>query len=133
MGNVISSARLYIDYSGGNFQLKRVESLDEDDDSDTTVVTAIGVSGGAGNQDKEGGGKLKLEVFREDVPEVNYRRLKISKEFFSITVQDNPGERWQYQGVRVAKVARKINTDGKLMDSVDCTWQQRVQLPAAGG
>ena len=127
---LISNAKFYIDYSGGNFQLKRVDSLDEDDDSETEVKTAIGVQGGAGNVDKEGGGKLKLDVFREVNPEVNYRAVKAAKEYFSFTIQDDNGERWKYLNCRVSKVSRKDSSDGKHMDTVDITWQQRVQLPS---
>lgn len=131
MGDIISNCRIYIDYSGGNHQLKRVDTSDEDDDSSTTVVTTIGVRGGAGYQDTEGGGALKFEVYRETIPEVNYRNLKRSKELFSITIQDDSGERWQYQGCRVSKVARKDDSKGKHMDTVDITWLQRRQLPSS--
>lgn len=131
MSAMISNAKFYIDYSGGNFQLKRVDSLDEDDDSETEVKTAIGVKGGAGNVDKEGGGKLKLDVYREVIPEVDYRALKDSKEFFAFRIQDDaPGAQgWKYLNCRVSKVARKDSSDGKHMDTVDITWQQRVPLP----
>jgi hypothetical protein len=78
-GTFTSQAKFYIDYSGGNFQLKRVDTLDEDDDSDVEVKTAVGVEGGAGHVDKEGGGALKLEVYRESNPEVSYRALKKTK------------------------------------------------------
>jgi len=130
MGDFVSNARLYINYSGGNFQLKKVDTWDEDDDSDVEVIVTIGVKGGAGHRDKEGGGGLKLEVFRETGrPEVNYRRVKATKEVFSMTCQDQDGERWQYQGCRVGKVTRKTDAAGKHMDSVDIKWLQRVQLP----
>lgn len=130
MGDFISEAKIYIDYSGGNFQLKKVDTWDEDDDSDVEVKTVIGVRGGAGHIDKEGGGALKMEVYRETgVPEVSYRLLKKTKERFSITIQDTGGERWMYQGCRVAKVARKDDSQGKHMDTVDIKWLQRVPLP----
>ena len=129
-GAFISQAKIYIDYSGGNFQLKRVDTFDEDDDSDVEVKTAVGVEGGAGHVDKEGGGALKLEVYRETIPEVNYRTLKKSKESFSMSIQDTNGERWKYLGCRVAKVARKGDSQGKHMDSVDIKWLQRVPQPA---
>jgi hypothetical protein len=129
-GTFTSQAKFYIDYSGGNFQLKRVDTLDEDDDSDVEVKTAVGVEGGAGHVDKEGGGALKLDVYRESNPEVNYRAVKKSKEVFSFSIQDVNGERWKYLGCRVAKVARKDDSQGKHMDSVDIKWLQRVPQPA---
>ena len=125
-----SQAKFYIDYSGGNFQLKRVETLDEDDDSDTEVKTAVGVPGGAGHVDKEGGGALKLEVYRESTPEVDYRLVKAAKELFSFVIQDVNGPRWKYLGCRVAKVTRKDDSQGKHMDTVDIKWLQRVPQPA---
>ena len=36
----ISQAKFYIDFSGGNFQLRQVESVDEDDDSDPEDLEA---------------------------------------------------------------------------------------------
>jgi len=131
MSTLTSQSMFYIDFSGGNFQLKRVDTLDEDDDSTTEVKTAVGVTGGAGNIDKEGGGSLKLEVFRESVPEVDWRLLKISKEYFSFSIQDVNGPRWKYLGCRVSKVTRKDDSQGKHMDTVDITWQRRVPQVAA--
>lgn len=129
----ISDVRVYIDFSGGNFQLKRLDTTDEDDDSKTEVVPAMGVRGGAGHRDREGGGSLKLEVFHETIPEVNWRALKVSKEVFSLTYQDggagSTGDRWQYQGCRVSSVSRKDDSQGKHMDSVEVVWLQRRQLP----
>lgn len=124
-----SQALFYIDFSGGNFQLKRVDSLDEDDDSDAEVKTTIGVSGGAGTIFKEGGGALKLEVYRESVPEVDYRQLKARREFFAFTIQDVNGDRWKYIGCIVSKVTRKDDSAGKHMDTVDIKWQQRAKMP----
>lgn len=132
MGDTSSNAKIYLDSpSVGNFQLFRVKSFDVTDDSDLEVVTAVGVAGGAGFREKQGGGTMQLEVFRETgSPEVNWRRLKAIKEKFSITIADeDAGIREQYQAVRVAKVDRKGDDQGENMDSVTLKFLRRVDLP----
>lgn len=135
MGDTSSNAKIYIDSpSTGNFQLFRVKSFDITDDSDLEVVTAVGVTGGAGFREKQGGGSISLEVMREQgAPEVNWRRLKAIKEKFSITIADEEnGIREQYQQVRVAKVDRKGDDQGENMDTVSLKFLRRTDLPSRG-
>ncbi|MGE0547616.1 MAG: hypothetical protein AB7O24_04260 [Kofleriaceae bacterium] len=135
MGEINSQGKIYIDYSGGSYQLMRVKSLDDDDESSTEVVTAAGVEGGAGHRDKPGGVKITLEVYRESPnPEVDWRRLKRTKERFSLTTQDdNGGLREQYQGVRVSTVKKKLDDQGENMDTVELVALRMVELPRKAG
>jgi hypothetical protein len=123
MGEPQSKARIYIDYSGGNYQLKRVKSCDVSFEAKLEVVKAVGVNNGAGFREENGGGELTFEVYREDVPEVSYRKLYLSKERFGVTIQDGmPGQvgvREQYRSCRVeAPPGRKIDEAGNMMDTV---------------
>lgn len=126
MGDIVSKAKLYIDYSGGNFQLKRADSCDVSFEADTSIVVAVGVSGGAGFRDQEGGGELALEVFPETGrPEVDYLKLFKSKEIFRFTIQEDGGQRFQARSCRVKKPpGRKYNSKGDVMITVNIAFLQ---------
>lgn len=130
MGDVISKAKHFIDYSGGNFQLKRVNTCDVSFEGDLEVIKALGVSGGAGFKETEGGGSLQLEIFAETgVPEVDYNRLWRSKEQFRYVIQEEGGKRFQYRFCRVAQpTGRKYSTDGSVMHTVKIMFLQHGDL-----
>lgn len=126
MGDIVSKAKLFIDYSGGNFQLKRVDSADISFEHDLTIVTAVGVDGGAGYREQTGGGEFQLEVFIETGrPEVDYHRVFTRKEIFRITIQEEDGQRFQARSCRVAKPpGRKYNSKGDVMMTVNVKFLQ---------
>jgi hypothetical protein len=130
MGDIVSQSGIFIDYSGGNKKLRRVKSIDISDDSDIEVVKAVGVRGGAGVREQEGGGSITFEVYRETgaAPEVDYQLLKDSKEWFAITVRDEDGQAEQFQQCRVAQNGRKGDDSGSHMQSVKIVFLQRVPL-----
>ena len=126
MGDIISKAKFFIDYSGGNYQLKRVDTGDISFEHDLSIVTAIGVEGGAGYREQTGGGELQLEVFPETgKPEVDYLRLFFSRELFRWVIQEVDGQRFQCRYARVAKPpGRKYNSKGDIMISVNIKFLQ---------
>lgn len=130
MGDVVSKAKHFIDYSGGNFQLKRVDSADFSFEHDLTVVTALGIDGGAGFREQTGGGEIQLEVYPETGnPEVDYLKVFLSKEFFRYVVQEQDGQRFQARGCRVAKPpGRKYNSKGDVMMTVSIKFLQFGQV-----
>jgi hypothetical protein len=132
MGEINSRGLIYIDFSGGNFKLTKVKTWDIEDDKKVDVVTSATLSDGAGFREKPGGGKITFEVFRESpTPEVNYRRLRSSREKFTITIQDEDGGlREQYQKCRVSTVKRKGDDEGSNMDTVEIVFLKGpVELP----
>lgn len=131
MGEINSKALIYIDYSGGNHQLLRVKSLKDDVDRTLEVRKAVGVKGGAGFKESEGGGSLTLTVYRESpTPEVDYRALAQRRERFTITTQDEDnGPREQYQACRVEKVTRSTDDEGENMDEVSIKFLRFKPLP----
>lgn len=131
MGDIVSQSKFFVNGPFGNFQLLRVKSCDVNDEKDAEVVTAVGVSGGAGYRFKEGGGELTLEVYREQgTPEVNWRQERDRKTVFSYVIQDVGGQREQFQGVIVAQCTRKDDDAGSHMDTIKLKYLRRVQLPA---
>lgn len=136
MGDVVSQLKLYIDGPMGNFQLRRVKSFDPTSERDAEVVTAIGVTGGAGYRFKEGGGEITLEVYEEQgLSEVNWRREQIlassQDRRFSITAQYVGGMRWQFQNCIVAQCSPKSDDQGSHMMTVKIKFLDVKQLPSA--
>lgn len=131
MGDIASYAKFFVDGPFGNFQLTKVDTGDFDDDRDVTIVAAVGVKQGAGAQFKEGGGEIKLEVYREvGTPEMDYLDLLDKRTSFAFTRSITNGQRHQFLAVYVAKVSEKINADGKLMWSVTLKYTKVVRLPS---
>lgn len=132
MGDIQSQAKLFIDGPFGNFQLVRVKTADFDDDRDSEVVGAIGVTGGAGTRFKHGaGGEIKFEVYSETgTPEVDYLDLLERQVFFAITRQKVNGQRHQFRGVSVSKYGEKSDEQGSHMISVTLKYQRVKRLPS---
>ena len=130
MGEIVSKAKFHIDYSGGSFQLKRVDSLDISFDAELEIVTAVGVEQGAGYREQTGGGELQIEVFSETGnPEVDYLKLFFSKEQFRWVVQEEAGQRFQYRNCRVSKPpGRKYDSKGNVMQTVTIKFLRFGQL-----
>lgn len=126
MGENVSFAKINIDCSQGNFQLLKVEKFGVKYDQKTTVSKAIGVRGGAGFKDEEGGGEITAEVFREEgTPEVDYEKLFLTKEKFKMTTQDFNGRRKQFRFCRVSQIPDySADTAGAVMDSVKIVFLQ---------
>lgn len=125
MGDPISKRRISISYTGGNFNLKRVESFKPDHDISLEVAKAI--EGPIGYHQDDKGGSIALSVFAETgAPEVNYYRLLETGEKFTFTTQDVGGDgiatghRIQYRGVRVEKIGAPTENNGKQMVDVSC-------------
>ena len=130
MGDIVSRKKIFIDYSSGNYQLKRVKSGSLTYESTVDVVIAVGVSGGAGFRKKEGGGELSLDIYRETgTPEVNWRKLFNSNEIFAMTFQDENGLREQIRSCRVAQIPdSKFDDGGEVMDTVKIKFLQSGQV-----
>lgn len=133
MGEIVSQAKFFIDGPMGNFQLVKVVSADVNDDQDAEVVTAVGVTRGAGVRYTEGGGTITLEVLREQgTPEVDYRLHRRRKTKFAFTIQDSGGARDQFF-CNVAQVNRKSDDKGSHMDTVKLVWTDTKTLPSIPG
>ncbi len=131
MGDIASRARVFINsLTAQNKFLSKCKSSSESDDSD--IEHAFNTNGEvAGEIEKPGGGSLELEVYEETngVPEVDYIKLKDSKEYFSITRHFVPtGRRMQYQNCRVANVASESDSEGNQMMTVKIIWRTRKAL-----
>lgn len=131
MGDIASRARVYINsLTAQNKFLAKCKSSKENDDSDIEHAfnTAQEV---AGEIEKPGGGSLELEIYEEagGVPEVDWTKLKTSREYFSIVRQFVPGgRRMQYGNCRVANVASESDNEGSQMMTVKILWRTRKAL-----
>src|SRR5690349_8201048 len=116
MANAIATqARLTISSATqGNVRLRRVESSKVSDDAKTEAVTAVGEDDPIGFRDSPGAKTITLSVYEEQgTPEVDYRRLKVSKEVFALTREIVGGKRFQYPVCRVSKAEPSSDNDGK--------------------
>jgi hypothetical protein len=130
MGDIVSFAKFFVDGPFGNFQLVKVDTADFDDDRDVMIVPTVGVKGGAGAQFKEGGGEIKLSVYRETgTPELDYLDLLDRRVSFAFTRKLDQGQRHQFLGCYVSKVSEKNNSDGKLMWDVTLKYTKVKRLP----
>jgi hypothetical protein len=127
--NVASRARWTINSRiAGNKPLTMLKSAKETDEADLEHVfnTAGEV---IGELEKFGAGAFDIEYFQEvGAPEVNWRKLKDAKEYFSLTQQIVGGERWQFNMARVANVAGESDNESGQMLSVKLIFRGRKQL-----
>lgn len=126
MGNMISNAKLYIDFGeteggsgGGAIWLQFVQSIKDSDDRSVEVKKAMGVRGGAGFIRKQGGGTLALSEYRQDDPQVSWRQLLKDEKIFTVSIQDDDGVRQRWFDCTVSKADRDDDDDGGHMDSIE--------------
>lgn len=124
--NLISNAKLYVDFGatqggsgGGAIWLQRAKDLKDSDDRSVEVRKAIGVPGGAGFIRKEGGGTITISEYRQDVPQVRWRKLRKDRKVFMIMIQDDDGVRQKWFSCTVSKVDRSLDDEGTHMDDIE--------------
>jgi len=123
MADFVSQGKIFVDISGPaavSRQLMTAKSLDIKDGRSTEVVLAIGVSGGAGFRNKEGGFELDLTVTRTvgKAPEVDWYMVKRSRSNVTLTTQDEDNGRRQSYTARVSKIDTKIDESGVHEDTI---------------
>lgn len=127
-GDPIQKRILNLQYSGGNFALKRCESFKFDEE--TTVEVAVSTEGPIGHHINDQGGSFTLMVFAETGdPEVNWHRVKAAREQLVFTAADYPsGSRIQYRGALVEKVSVPTENNGKQMIEVSGKWLTKIVI-----
>jgi len=106
--------------SQGNVRLRRCKSSKVSDGAKTQAVTAMGEDDPVGFIDSPGAQTISLEVYQEQGrPEIDYYRLKATREFFSMTREIVGGLRYQYPACRVSTVEPDDDDEGKHMLSVE--------------
>jgi hypothetical protein len=106
--------------SQGSKQLTRLRSYDVTDDSSVETRNAVGQNKPIGFVDKPGGCSISFEYYMErPKPEVDWRKLRDSKELFSLTQQIVGGERLQYPVCRVSKLSPSGDEEGEHMVTVE--------------
>jgi hypothetical protein len=123
MGNVASQSRWVISSTTqGNKRLKRVESSKVSSDASREGVTAQGEDQIIGTIFKPGAITISFTVFEEEgTPEVDWRSLFASGEYFTLTREIVRGKRYQYVNVQVSKAPDPDGDNaGKHMFTVEC-------------
>ncbi len=126
INNLISNAKLFIDFGateggsgGAALWLQRAQNMKVTDERGVEVKKAIGVRGGAGFVRKEGGGTITISEYRQDEPQVRWRRLIKDAKVFMLTVQDDDGVREKWFNCTVSKVDRSLDDDANHMDEIE--------------
>jgi hypothetical protein len=106
---------------GANQQLLTCESVDIKADGKVDVVVTIGVPGGAGWQETQGGFKIDLKMIRltSADPEIDWDYAKATKKIGTFTTADEDGGRREAYTFRVSKTDTSMSNDGKFIDSVE--------------
>jgi hypothetical protein len=126
MGEMISNGKIFIDFGptsggsgGGAVWLQRINNFKVQDERGVEIKKAIGVRGGAGFIRKQGGGTVTLSEYRQDEPQVRWRRLIKDEKVFLLSFQDDDGVREKWFNCTVSKVDRTDDDDGNHMDEIE--------------
>lgn len=126
MGEMVSNSKLFIGFgrtdggsAGGAIWLQRIQNMKVTDDRGVEVKKAMGVKRGAGFIRKGGGGTITLSEYRQDVPQVRWRRLLKEEKIFQLSLEDDDGVREKWFSCTVSKVDRSDNEDGEHMDEIE--------------
>lgn len=126
MNNLISNAKLFVDFgatfggsAGGAIWLQRAKDLKDTSAKSAEGKKAIGVKGFAGVIRKNGGGTLALSEYRQDEPQVRWRKLEEDGKFFTLVVQDEGGVRQKWFNCTISKVDRSLDEEGNHMDEIE--------------
>lgn len=136
MGEIVSQSKFFVDAGattggggGASRLLTKVKSADVKSDEDVEVVMAVGVSQGAGFRNKQGGGEITLNVYREvgRTPEFDWRRAKTDRKTLTFTIQDEDNGLRESFTCRVAKVDSKDDEAGVHEDTVVLKFTKRYK------
>ena len=107
--------------SQGNKKLLRVQSWDISDDGSVEAVLECGSTVPVGFEIKPGAFTVSFEVkeTKGTKREVNYEKLRDTREVFGLTKQVKGGLRTQYPQVMVSKIDYSGEAEGKLTYTVE--------------
>lgn len=130
MAELATRARWYLNSSSArNVQLKKLKNYSISDDSDLEHAYNTSDDAPVGIIDKPGGGSVEFDYYQEaGAAEVDWRKLKLAKEFFSMTEQIVGGRRTQYIRCRVATVTNDGDEQGSHMQKIKVLWAERKDL-----
>ncbi len=122
--NFASNGRIFIDMPGprgASKQLLSCTKIDFKAGGKVEVVVTIGVLGGAGWRETQGGFMIDMTLVRltSQAPEVDFDFALANKKIFTLTTQDEDGGRRQSYTCRVSKTDTSMTDDGKFEDSIE--------------
>jgi len=122
--NFVSQSKVSIDMPGPrgkSGQLLTCKKIDAKEDGSVEVITTVGVDGGAGWREKQGGHKLTLTMVRTvgTAPEVDFIFAKKMKKIFTVTVEDEQNGTSLTYLCRVSKVDPGSDSEGVHENEVE--------------
>jgi hypothetical protein len=120
--DLASQARWTINSSvAGNKQLKRVQSYDVSDDSSVEAQPEVGSESPVGFLRKPGALMISFEITETKGVrrEIDWERLKLLDNTFSLTKQVKGGQRTQFPECKVSKIDYTGDAEGKHSYTVE--------------
>lgn len=129
--NFTSQGKIKIDMPGprgANKQLLTIKKFDAKEDGSVDVVTTVGVAGGAGFREKQGGFKITMTAVRTagQTPEVDWDFAKATKKIFTITTEDEDNGRIRNFLCRVSKTDSTLDDQGTMEDEIELAALSRI-------
>lgn len=129
--NFVSNAKIKIDLPGprgANKQLLTIKKIDVKEDGSVDVITTVGVQGGAGWREKQGGFKITMTAVRTagQVPEVDWDYAKEVKKIGTLTIEDEDNGRVRNYLFRVSKTDTSTDDQGACEDEIELAAISRV-------
>jgi len=130
--NFVSQGKIFVDMPGprgASKQLLTVKKFDVKEGGSVEVVTTVGVDGGAGHREKQGGFTITMTCIRTvgQIPEVDWDYAKAAKKRFTISTEDESnGRKKSYVFCRVSKTDTSKDPDGAHEDEIEIVGLQRV-------
>lgn len=116
MANALGTQARYVIFSPsqGTVRLRRMFDAKVKDGATTEAVNAIGEDDPVGFRDKPGAKTITLSIYEEQgKPEVDYRKMKAAKEYFSMTREIVNGKKLQYPVCRISTIEPSDDNEGK--------------------
>ena len=129
--NFVSNSRIFVDLPGPRGaakQLLTIKKVDVKEDGSVDVITTVGVRGGAGWREKQGGFKITMTQVRTAgaVPEVDWDFAKEAKKIGTLTLEDEDDGRIRNYLFRVSKVDGGSDDGGVCEDEIELAAISRV-------
>ncbi len=122
--NFVSQGKIFVDMPGPRGASKQIltcKKFDVKEDGSVEVVTTVGVNGGAGWRQKQGGFKITMTNIRTvgQIPEVDWDYAKATQKIFTISTEDENDGRKQSYLCRVSKTDTSKDDQGSHEDEIE--------------
>jgi hypothetical protein len=129
--NFVSNSKITVDLPGprgASKQLLTIKKVDVKEDGSVEVITTVGVAGGAGWRQKQGGHKITMTAVRTagQLPEVDWDYAKETRKIGTLTIEDEDDGRIRNFLFRVSKTDSSQDDQGACEDEIELAALSRI-------